>query len=184
MATPPVFSTGAVLTAAQMNSVSSWKLVDTNFTTSTLVQIENVFTEDFDHYEIIITLFGSAASAVSLKFHTATATPTTTNDFFRYGFYLTPAGAFTNFYQANVADSFVTNFGTTAGVISSSTMTIIAPYSNSQRTHIYNRAYDAQGGLFIDTITQWILNTRFTGFRLTPAGGNITGNIQVRGWRT
>lgn len=182
MATPPVFSVGQYNTAAYMNAISSWKLVDTTFTTSSLVEVENVFTADYDHYEIVLTLLGNSATNVNLKFHTATSTPTTTSEYYRYGFYLTTGGAFTNFYGALLADAFVNNYGT--GAISSSVMTVISPYSNTQRTHIYNKSFDGQGGLFIDLMMQWAANTRFTGFRLIPTSGNITGNIQVRGWRT
>ena len=184
MATPPVFVTGNVLTAAQMNAVSSWKLVDTNFTTSTLIEIENVFSADYDHYEVILSYWGSTASATQLRFHTAASTPTTALNYFRYGWYLTVAGGFNNFQQNSVVESFVDNHGTTAGVMSTARLLIINPFSNTTRTHIYDKAFDAQGGLVIDLITQWTDTTRFTGFRIYPSGGNITGNIQVRGWRT
>jgi hypothetical protein len=179
----PIFAAGDVLRATDMNSVSSWKLVDTDFTTSTLVEVENVFSADYDHYEVILYYWGSAASATQLRFHTSTSTPTTATDYFRYGFYLTPAGGFNNFQQNSVNESFVDNHGTTAGVMSSARLLIVNPFTNNTRTHIYDKAFDAQGGLLIDIFTQWANNTRFTGFRIYPSGGNITGNIQVRGWR-
>ena len=161
----PSFVSGEVLRAEDMNAVSSWKLVDTDFTTSTLVEVENVFSADYDHYEVVLVAWGSAASAIQFRFHTATSTPTSASDYFRYGFFLTPGGGFNNFQQNSVNESFVTNHGTSAGVISSARLLLVNPFTNNTRTHIYDKAYDAQGGLVIDTVTQWANNTSFTGFR-------------------
>ena len=182
--TYPSFSVGEVLRAADMNAVSSWKLVDTNFTASSLLEVENVFSADYDHYEIIFYNWGSLASATQFRFHTAVGTPTTAANFFRYGFYLTAAGVFNNFQQNSVVESFVNNHGTTTGVMSSARMLVINPFVTTTRTHIYDKAFDVQAGLCIDLATQWADTTSFTGFRIYPSGGTMTGNIQVRGWRS
>jgi hypothetical protein len=179
----PDFSPGEVLTAAAMESISSWKLVDTDFTASSLVQVENVFSASYDHYEFTLTYIGSAAVNTDLRFHTATATPTTTANYFRYGYYLPASGALVNFHATSQTNAFMDNHSTTSGVIASVSAKILNPYLNNSRTHIYHKAYDPQSGLFIDLMHQWVDNTRFTGFRIIPSSGTITGNIQVRGWR-
>ena len=179
----PDFSTGEVLTAAAMNSLSSWKLADVDFTASALVEIENVFSASYDHYEIIYTGVGSIISATSFRFHTATNTPTTASNYYRYGFYLTTGGSFINFQANAIAEAFLDNHGASAGVIASAHGKIINPYANDSRTHLYTTAFDPQAGLYINLIQQWADNTRFTGFRIICQTGTLTGNIQVRGWR-
>ncbi len=83
MATPPVFSVGAVLTAAQMNAIGVWKVTPTSVagtgvTTSasgsvvvasggTAINVNGVFTADFDNYDIMITNARSS-SAINVQF--------------------------------------------------------------------------------------------------------------------
>lgn len=57
MATPPVFTTGQVLTAAQMNAVGLWKVGDftASGSSSTLI-CDNIFTDDFQNYKIVMNL--------------------------------------------------------------------------------------------------------------------------------
>jgi hypothetical protein len=179
----PDFSPGEVLTAAAMDSISSWKLADVDFTTSALVEVENVFSANYDHYELILTVIGSAATNHDLRFHTAVNTPTTASNYFRYGFYLTAGGTFINFQSNSLSSLFLNNHSTGAGVISSTRATVMSPFNNASRTHFYHQAYDSQSGLYINLMHQWVDNTRFTGFRVIPASGTLTGNIQVRGWR-
>jgi len=64
MATPPVFSSGAVLTAAQMNSVGMW-LVKSQAVGAgaSNVVVTNAFSADFDNYKI--TLTGGTGSSIA-----------------------------------------------------------------------------------------------------------------------
>lgn len=76
MATPPVFSAGAVLTAAQMNKIGMWKITPTSVvnatigtygrvtvTTQTTASLNGIFTADFLNYRVIFKL--TACSAAS-----------------------------------------------------------------------------------------------------------------------
>ena len=55
MATPPVFTAGQVLTAAQMNAIGQWVVTPkTTFTAASNVGASDVFTSDFDDYLLII----------------------------------------------------------------------------------------------------------------------------------
>ena len=69
MATPPTFSSGAVLTAAQMNSVGLW-LVKTQTIGSavTSTNVAGAFSADYDNYRIIVSGgVGSGLSSLALK---------------------------------------------------------------------------------------------------------------------
>ena len=63
MATPPDFSSGAVLTAAQMNSVGLWLVGSTTATSGTTAQVLGCFTTDYDAYKIIVTDIRTVASS-------------------------------------------------------------------------------------------------------------------------
>ena len=55
MATPPTFSSGAVLTAAQMNSVGLWLVkTETIGTAVASVTVSDAFSSDYDNYKIIV----------------------------------------------------------------------------------------------------------------------------------
>ena len=54
MATPPVFSAGAVLTAAQMNAIGRWLIKTDTITSGTSKTITNAFSDDFDNYRIVV----------------------------------------------------------------------------------------------------------------------------------
>lgn len=53
MATPPDFSAGAVLTAAQMNAIGMWRVASGTLSTAT-TDFQSVFTSDFTNYRIVI----------------------------------------------------------------------------------------------------------------------------------
>lgn len=62
MATPPTFTVGQVLTAAQMNAVGLWKVNTTTVTNQNSLNINNCFTSDYDNYKVIFTLTAVSAN--------------------------------------------------------------------------------------------------------------------------
>jgi hypothetical protein len=63
MATPPVFYSGDVLTAAQMNSVGLWHIKSQAVTgTPTSVTVTNAFNADYENYRILVTGITPTAS--------------------------------------------------------------------------------------------------------------------------
>ena len=68
MATPPDFSSGAVLTAAQMNSVGLWLVkTQTVGTGVASVSVTGAFSGDYNSYKIIYEGGSSSASATQLQ---------------------------------------------------------------------------------------------------------------------
>lgn len=91
MATPPDFTAGAVLTAAQMDKIGMWLITKNTFASVTSVTINNCFTSDYKNYKIIFNPDACAGTAyVTIQF-TISGTATTTN-------YLNRTSAF---YQAS-----------------------------------------------------------------------------------
>jgi hypothetical protein len=64
----PVFASGDVLNASDMNAVGLWKLSETNFTTVASVSLNNVFTSDYDNYRILIRVTASTGAGTDNTF--------------------------------------------------------------------------------------------------------------------
>jgi len=63
MATPPTFTTGEVLTAAQMNAVGLWLVKSQTIGTGvSSVTVTDAFSSKYDNYRITITKAGASAS--------------------------------------------------------------------------------------------------------------------------
>jgi hypothetical protein len=67
MATPPVFTAGQVLTAAQMNLVGWWKITTATFSATSAVNVDNVFTSDYRNYAIVLEYTTSGIQNVNLQ---------------------------------------------------------------------------------------------------------------------
>lgn len=92
MATPPVFSVGATLTAAQMNAVGRWRITGGTAST-TLLSVRNCFTSDFSNYELVIDNLFTPGGVRTMCMQLQSASPATSS-YFWAGYYSTFAGGF------------------------------------------------------------------------------------------
>jgi hypothetical protein len=178
MATPPSFTAGAVLTAAQMNSVGLW-LVKSQTIGSAVssVTVTDAFSADFDNYKIIVS-GGVASTLVDLNF--------------------VLTGSTANYYQSQIISSYATGAVTGAGTAAGSSWTV--GYGS---TSALNANIDIQGPNLAKT-TQFScarptmttsgsavfvsgfhnVTTAYTGLTITTSSGTITGGtIKVYGYR-
>ena len=178
MATPPTFSSGAVLTAAQMNAVGLW-LVKTQTIGSAVssVAVTSAFSSDYENYKIIVS-GGVASTAVDLLFNFT--------------------GSSTAYYFAQTITGYTT--GTVSGAAGNNTSAWTVGYGS---TGVLNMNIDLQGPNLAKT-TQFGCNrptisttgssvyvsgfhnvaTAYTGFTITPSSGTLTGGtIAVYGYK-
>ena len=180
MATPPDFSSGAVLTAAQMNSVGLW-LVKTQTIGSAVasVAVTNAFSADYDNYKVVVTGGVSSSPFASLNL-TFGATVT---GYYRTGFFMVAPGlGLTGFADQNVASIVAAGTGTASSLLMNAD--VYTPFlakptgvkSDTQRQTASSASFWLQG--FLDNTTS------YTGFTLTVSSGTITGGtIRVYGVR-
>ena len=181
MATPPDFSVGQVLTAAQMNAVGSWLVKNESFAAADPLNLTSIFTNDFETYKIYLNYYGSNAGGVRMNFFSGTNTLFNSNDYYRYGFDYTASNTFLGLYQqATYAEL---GFHTTA--LSQRTLVeiTIANTQEASRKYIYSQCFNAQNGYMNMLQFQVVTTTVFTGVRFDAATGSITGNVQVYGLR-
>jgi hypothetical protein len=178
MATPPDFSSGAVLTAAQMNSVGLWLVKSQTVGTGVAsVSVTGAFSADYDNYRIIYT---NGAASVNTSINLSLGA-TTTNYFNSTTYSLYATGAFGATANNGVSPAFVYagSMDATQGVFL--TVDLFSPFLSRPTGY---------GGSFIVTDVAGHTggiqksNTSFTGFTVTANAGTITGGtIRVYGYR-
>ena len=173
MATPPVFVSGAILTAAQMNAAGMW-LIKTQTIGSAVasVAVTDVFSADYENYKIVVTGgVGSTGQAIALKLGTSTASY----------YQVFPYQA----YNATQTLLFVNNGAafTYAGESNTSTKTVDVDLLGP-----FIAKFTGFGGFYIGSVAGTVMGrhesaTSHTGFTLSVAGTMTGGTIAVYGYR-
>jgi len=181
MATPPDFTAGQVLTAAQMNAIGLWKVSASTFSAAASHSVNNCFTSDFDAYRVIAHFSSSTSLTTTMRLRVGgvdnsgassygitilkafnSTTDSSTSNTSSFGFSGTAQGAITalsfDIWQPAVAVNTVINGLTTQGMIA----------ENAKTSTFWGR-HD--------------VNTAFDGFTLIASTGNITGYVKVYGYR-
>lgn len=173
----PVFTSGEVLTAANMNQVGLWLVKTQTIGTSVSSQaVTNAFSASYDNY--LITVNGgtaSTASSISLQLGSTTT-----------GYYEGRPGInITNgAYVGNVTNngaSFITGQYTTTGKHMATTLT--NPFLNTE-TRQFSQGFNMDTGSA--SLSYGLLNNAlsYTGFTLFALAGTWTGGtIRVYGYR-
>lgn len=181
MATPPDFTAGSVLTAAQMNAVGLWKVADQTISASSFA-INGCFTSDYDHYLVTMTYYGSNSSNANLRVRSGTSTPETGAVYDRYGPYWS-GGAWANFDAANQTSAFLNNHNSTSTTPTLGSIWIYNP-NKAAETAIFESIIDSTG-LFVNLWHRIQTSTVYTGLEIynATAGQTLTGSVRVYGFR-
>jgi hypothetical protein len=177
MATPPTFSAGAILTAAQMNLVGLWEVkTQTVGTAVASVEVTGAFSADYDNYFITVAAVDTSVATPTFRL-TFGATGTAYYSSMYYdktdglstGITRTNNGAYINLALGNTNDD--SNFG----------FYVYNPFlAKRTATTCQYSATDHNGwsgGALANT-------TSYTAFTLTMSSGTITGGtIRVYGIR-
>jgi hypothetical protein len=175
----PVFASGDVLNASDMNAVGLW-LVKSQAVGSGVssVTVTGAFSADYQNYRVVYSggTASGTAQAMNLKLGSATTNYYSSSI---YATYAGVSGVVSNnntlgyFFYAGSADATIGNFVT---------LDIFNPFDSTK--------YTAIGGSFIVTDVYGTTggvhksNTSFTDFTITPGSGTLTGGtIRVYGYR-
>lgn len=182
MATPPDFSAGSVLTAAQLDQIGLWRISTTTVGTAvSSVTVSNCFSADFDNYRVVY-MGGSASASGNLAFQFGPSSVSGYNanyyQIVHYSFY---NGTSSN----NVAGSSNAATWPYIGYHDSDSVRFSADIFNpnlAEWASIANAPYlaPASGGFCVGVQQN---NGQYTGFTLTPGSGTFTGGtITVYGY--
>jgi hypothetical protein len=179
MATPPDFSSGAVLTAAQMNAVGMWLVKSQAVGTGVSeIVVTGAFSTDFENYKITYT-GGNASTGMNIRMKMGAATTNYYSSLIYNTFAVnTPTGVCQNNTQPQWEWAGSTN--TTSNFLD---VTLLSPFVAEQTRMISNWCpFDAAGysnNVLVDT-------TSYTAFTLLPGVALATftgGTVRVYGYR-
>lgn len=184
MATPPTFTVGQVLTAAQMNAVGLW-LVKTQ-TVGTGVTSQNVtscFSSDFDNYLISISDVNGSAGGGVIYGKLLVGTTPQTNGWYGNTFFIAAGagGALSNAPTTNQSTFEICCLTNTTNHRNSGVCQIQSPNLPRQTRSQYTNAddyYYRTGGFHLSNTTQ------YDGLQILPSSGTLTGGtIRIYGYR-
>jgi hypothetical protein len=187
MATPPDFTAGQVLTAAQMNAVGLWLVKDQTFTSVTTVNIDTVFTNDFLYYSAIIVVNSvSVDTNLRLRYRNAGSTNSGASYFFgTLG--ITDGGTASN--DNGLGATSHNLLGLDAGQTSGSARSINLHFFNPKETRKSSHTFQSWGwsqagsGTYSNGGGTFDANNSFDGFNLFTENGTstMTGTVSVFG---
>jgi hypothetical protein len=176
MATPPDFTSGAVLTAAQMNAVGLW-LVKTQTVGSAVasVTVTGAFSADYDNYKIIVS-GGVASTDIGLLLQMGS----TTTGYYAVYIYSAYSGTSVAGFNTNNGANWAVGASSSAGHQVS--IDVLNPFL-AKRTSFggFNQNTTTNAG----PVTGYIANsTSYTAFTISTTSGTLTGGtIKVYGYR-
>jgi hypothetical protein len=178
MATPPDFSAGAVLTAAQMNAIGLWLVkTQTIGTTVSSVTVSNAFNSDYDNYRIVISGgVGSTNITLSLQLGASTT------GYYSITNYATYAAATTPLSSGDNNGAVWTTVGYAGTNFLQASFDLIGP-NLAKWTSLNSAAWSATT-VAGNSNGMHQVATAFTGFTLGVNTGTLTGGtIYIYGYR-
>ena len=190
MATPPVFSAGAVLTAAQMNAIGMWQITPSSVTNGTLsggtatignavasCTINGCFNSDFDAYRVhIFGVQASAAGGLGIQIGTIT-----TNVYYGNLNYQLYTGTTLTVESYNGVGQMFIALSASADAALSSSFDLFYPNSTTSKTlhgTYYGRGYTGQFGCLV------LSSTAQTSLKIFNSSGTLTGGtVRIYGYR-
>lgn len=174
----PVFASGDVLNASDMNAVGLWLIkTQTIGTTVSSVEVTGVFSADYDNYRIIIS--GGVGSTTQQLLMTLGATAT--------GYYWgvqgsTFAGVTSNNGAQNTSSW---RAGGASTLILTGVIDVFNPFLAQETHYCSSFLLPATSGGVMQNGGGFLNNTTsYTAFTITPDSGTLTGGtIAVYGWR-
>lgn len=180
MATPPDFTAGQVLTAAQMDLIGMWRISG-----GTAMSYDNVFTSDYRNYKINFSLTNSTTQAIYFRWRAGAADNSTANyiDIIQ--------GVQVNGTANNILASSQTQFtlgyaGNAETLRLRGSIDIIEPQTVQYPSLVGTMACPdstANRNMMLNIGSIFNAATQFDGFKILPNSGTITGTVQIYGYR-
>jgi hypothetical protein len=195
MATPPDFSSGAILTASQMNKIGMWKMIPTSATNGTVdsqgtvtstgsttsFSANGCFTGDFNSYRVICRVDNFSASDDFFVRVRSGTTDLAGSGYLWSTVKCNTAGTVTG--EGNAADSRI-KLGSQTGSTSTHVVLDIMNVFNTKETSITGSNVGSFANITTWTIGSYINNSNsYDGVTfLTNGSANITAQIDVYGY--
>jgi hypothetical protein len=174
----PVFASGDILTATDMNGVGLWLVkTQTIGTAVSSVTVTGAFSTDYDAYQIVVTggTFNTTLVWGVFQFNAGHTT-----GYYGAAQFIDTAGAATAQGTSNLGRLLVTRSSTTTAGVSSWVVNVANPM-NAVRKSIWGQC---SGGNMVTHGGYYDSTSTFSQFVLSPSAGTLTGGtIRVYGIR-
>lgn len=177
MTTPPDFTSGQILTAAQMSAVGMWLISTTSFTSDSPL-ITGVFSADYEHYLAVLRCTSSTTGQYTNCQLISGSTPKTTN-YGRSGLVSTTGGGLASDSAGTLQDGWRICGQSSTGIYA--TMHFYRPFSTAETGFTVEASYAANyyalGGNQTESYSA-------TGFKILASGNaaTYTGTVSVYGY--
>ena len=186
MATPPVFVSGAVLTAAQMNKIGMWKISTTSLSGVT-TNISNCFSSDYTNYRVICTNFNGGTGTtrnLSMRFRTTSDDTTASYNSGQVGVYSGTVFGSSGMGQtsASLGALSAQPSGSAAGGFSIDIFTPNAALGTTYTGTLFTYQSDVTSYVYRTISGNMTTTTQYTGFSIIGVTDSLSGTIQVYGY--
>jgi hypothetical protein len=180
MATPPDFTAGQVLTAAQMNQVGLWLIASQTFSAATSVAFNNVFSTDYEEYSLVVRYSTSSTNAVLYQNRLGT-----TDAASNYNNQLLIIDGTSVTAARSTGQTSLSLGSSTDGILGIATMRISGPFLAAPTlfeiaTTRPVTVYTSVRG--VNNMGNHSTATSYDGFRLFTSTGTITGTATLYGY--
>lgn len=180
MATPPNFTAGQILTAAQMDEIGLWTVIpQTSFTSVSAITHDDIFTTDFTNYWL--RMFYSTSTTLTVRFQVRSGGAARTTLYYGGGLGSEFAANVTQYYpRSNNGTVFTLSNNVNSGS-NYLDLEILSPLATRKTALFGNFISDDNiiayhfGGFHSDAVSN-------DGFTITTSTGNITGNYVLYGY--
>jgi hypothetical protein len=161
-------------------------LTNTTFTTVSSIQIDNVFTSEYDHYflNFQLTACTGTNASVGLKLVDGT-TPTTTSEYYwaQFGIVSATSGTVDNVGSA-ATSLLAARMSDSAADVTEFSMNILSP-NKANRTSFNWMSFNFNGSISFSYFGSGNFNlaTQFEGLQFLASAGTISGNVKIYGYR-
>lgn len=192
----PVFASGDVLNASDMNNVGLWKIATATYsgiTSAAPLDVNNVFSADYTNYVILFRSSQTTANgALQIRMRTVGAQEAGAVYNYAWGGSYVGAGPAYNFGGFSVTNpfapdtAFFTGISAGNGYSGTSRLEIHSPNA-ARATRLLCQAYTDYTGTFYNVAIsgsgEVATSTQYTGFRIYPVAGTASGQYTVYGYR-
>jgi len=182
MATPPDFTTGSVLTAAQMNKVGLWLVKQQTIGSAvSSVTVTGAFSADYDNYQIIVSGVSLSVAANTMNYRNHDGTnPVTTN--YNWGMARVDLAASTVAASASaLGDRIAIGVGT--GDKFGQAFDVLMPYQTAYTLLPFISGINQSTGYAYTGSAMHQTAASYTAFNIFPNSGTMTGgSICVYGY--
>jgi hypothetical protein len=172
MATPPVFSAGAVLTAAQMNAIGLWLVKTDTITSGASKVITDCFNTDFRNYQIVISDTTLASlDTVQMRYGT------TSTGYYASMYYDKFDGTNTATSRQNNGGGFMIGLAENLANNACATFTAYGPNTTKAQKGVHGTYFGGgYSGWFGGTL---VSSTAFTSMTIYSAGGTLFSDCKI-----